>query len=373
MPPIMKFSSFVLLVLSCVPGWGMDLQPMSSAEFCGRCHRAIFEAWRESAHARAMESWVFQDALNLTESDFGVSARKNCLACHSPLTVATGDFSLQKKVTWEGVTCDYCHSIRDVSLDGVNPRATVSYTLEKSGPLKDVSSMAHGTLYSPVHTSALACAPCHEYRNSLGFPVLTTFSEWKNSRYAKEGKECQSCHMYQVAGEVVDPRIKRTSSAQINLHQMPGSHSVEQLTKTVTAQLSSSWKGNQLQIEVTVSNRAAGHYVPTGSPFRQLVLELRADSNEGKHFREERLYCRIVTDRQGKALPVEPAAFFKAAKVLSDTRLAPDEKRKETFLFPIPTGVQTRVTATFWYYYSPMARTESQKRINFLSINRIVQ
>ena len=369
----MRFSPFVLLILLSGPAWAVELQPMSSAEFCGRCHRAIYEAWKESAHARAMESSLFQDALDLTEADFGVSARKICLGCHSPITSATGDFALQKKVTWEGVSCDYCHSIRDVSMSGVNPKATVSYTLEKSGPLKNVTSMAHGTTYSPVHTSSLACAPCHEYRNSLGFPVLTTYSEWKNSRYANEGKECQSCHMYQVAGEVVDPRIQRTSSAQINLHQMPGSHSIEQLTKTVAAQLSAGWKGGQLQVEVTVSNRAAGHYVPTGSPFRQLVLELRADSNSGKHFSEERHYHRVVVDRQGKTLPVEPAAFSKAAKVLSDSRLAPDERRKETFLFAIPAGIQTRVTATLWYYYSPMARTESQKRINFLSINRIVQ
>jgi hypothetical protein len=91
--------------------------------------------------------------------------------------------------------------------------------------------MAHGTEFSEIHTSSLACAPCHEYQNALGFPLLTTFSEWKNSRYAKEGKQCQSCHMYRVAGDVVDPRLKRSSLAKINLHQMPGSHSVTQLTK----------------------------------------------------------------------------------------------------------------------------------------------
>ncbi len=363
----------ILLLALSSTAWSIDLEPISSAELCGRCHRAIFEAWKQSSHARAMESRLFQDALDLTESNFGAATRKICLACHSPLGVQTGDFSLRKKVSWEGVTCDYCHSLRDVSLTSTNPKATLSFTLEKSGPLKDANSMAHGTVYSPIHSSALACAPCHEYRNSQGFPVLTTYSEWKASRYAKEGKECQSCHMYSVAGDVVDPKIQRSSRAQVNLHQMPGSHSVEQLNKTVTAQLSTSRSGNQLQVQLVVGNRSAGHYVPTGSPLRQIVLELRADSNDGKHFREERLYRRVVADSQGKSLPLEPAAFFKAAKVVSDSRLAPDEKRKETFSFSVPAGVQTRVTATFWYYYSPMARTESQKQITFLTISRIVQ
>jgi hypothetical protein len=36
---------------------------------------------------------------------------------------------------------------------------------------------------------------------------------------------------------VVDPKVARTPNARINLHQMPGSHSLEQLTSTVKAQL----------------------------------------------------------------------------------------------------------------------------------------
>src|SRR6266852_3718913 len=48
---------------------------------------------------------------------------------------------------------------------------------------------------------------------------------------------------------------------------------------------------------------------------------------------------------------------LEAAKVLGDTRLAPDEKRTESFSFPIARGSQTRVTATLRYFYSPFART----------------
>jgi hypothetical protein len=233
--------------------------------------------------------------------------------------------------------------------------------------------MAHGTAFSEVHTTALACAPCHEYRNSLGFPVLTTFSEWKNSSYAGKGKQCQSCHMYRVAGDVVDPRIKRSTLAKINLHQMPGSHSIKQLTKTITAQVSTSRKDGQLQVTVILSNRDAGHYVPTGSPLRQLQLEVIVDAGEGRHFREERLYRRVIADHSGAVLDKEYFVFLKGTKVLADTRLAPDEKRAETFSFAVPPGVQAQVISNLRYYYSPMARTESQKRITFLSIDRLVR
>jgi hypothetical protein len=74
-----------------------------------------------------------QDALELTESRFGTSARTVCLECHSPIAVLTNDTSLRQKVSWEGVTCDYCHSLRDVSFSGKNPEGE-SGVLLVTGP-----------------------------------------------------------------------------------------------------------------------------------------------------------------------------------------------------------------------------------------------
>jgi hypothetical protein len=348
------------------------LESPTSAEFCGRCHKAILEAWKLSSHSHAMDSGLFQDALDVAEAKFGPSARKTCLKCHAPVAVEKNDLTLRQKVSWEGVTCDYCHSVTDVSLSGANPRATVVFSNVKSGPLRDVESMAHGTVYSAVHTSAAICAACHEYKNALGFPVLTTYSEWQNSKYGKDGRACQSCHMYRTAGDVVDPRVKRTKDP-INLHQMPGSHSLEQLAKTIGAQLTASREGNQVRVQVDVTNRAAGHYVPTGSPQRRLILEVRADAFTGQHFREERVYRRSVADQNGVPIEQEHLAFMSAAKVLKDTRLAPGEKRTESFLFAVPAGTQTQVTATLRYFYSPFAQTEAQKLVTFLSMSRLVR
>ncbi len=368
-----RWMPLAALAAGLCPATPLDLEPPASAETCGRCHRAIYEAWKTSAHSRAMESRLFQDALELAESESAGEARKFCLSCHSPVAVRTGDLALRKKVSWEGVTCDYCHSILEVSTSGVNPRAKVEFSLVKSGPLKVSNSTGHGTVFSPVHTSSLACAPCHEYRNALGFPVMTTYSEWKQSAAAKEGKACQSCHMYRVAGRVVDPRIQRSSDAKVNLHQMPGSHSLEQLTKTIGASLAASREGDQLKVSVEVTNRTAGHHVPTGSPLRRLILEVTADAYDGRRFREERVYRRAVADQQGRLLDREHFAILRGAKVLSDTRLASGEKRVESFSFAVPPGVQTQVRASFIYYYSPMARTEAQQRVTFLTLQKLVR
>jgi len=81
----------------------------------------------------------------------------------------------------------------------------------------------------------------------------------------------------------------------------------------------------------------------------------------------------VVADEQGVTLTREHAAFLRAAKVVSDTRLASGENRTEVFVFPVPAGVAVQVRATFRYYFSPMARTEAERRVTFLTLRRLVR
>jgi hypothetical protein len=154
---------------------------------------------------------------------------------------------------------------------------------------------------------------------------------------------------------------------------MPGSHSLQQLTSAVRANLAAVREGSQVKVTVTVSNESAGHHLPTGSPIRRIVLEMKADSFRGHQYREERIYQRRVADQQGNLLQREHFAFLKGAKVVSDTRLAAGEKRVETFTFAIPQDAPAKLEATFRYYFSPMARTETQQRVTFLTLSRLVR
>jgi len=361
----------MLLLMLCVNKPAAAQMPQS-AEYCGGCHRAIEQGWKESVHSQAMESRLFQDALQMADSDFGSHARIVCLGCHAPTVAATGDYSLVRKVSWEGITCDYCHSIRSVNLAGPNPKAVVEYNNVKEGPWKGVTSPVHGTAYSALHTTSLLCATCHQYRNSLGFPVLTTYSEWQKGPYGREKTGCQSCHMYRIEGQVVDPRILKTQDG-INLHQMPGSHSLTQLNKAIRGRLIVSHEGGQLRVVVDVTNQGAGHMVPTGSPLRKLILQVSASPFGGKPFHAERVFTRVVADQQGNILNREDLVFMKAAKVVSDTRLAPGETKKESFTFSVPQGVRSTVQADFIYFYSPTAATQAEQEVKFLSLSRFVQ
>ncbi|MBI3696797.1 MAG: hypothetical protein HY238_18420 [Acidobacteria bacterium] len=346
----------------------VTLDKISSAEMCGRCHRDILRAWKTSVHAEALEDPLFQDALDLAVTEFGVQARSGCLKCHAPTVQYSSDTALVKKVTWEGVTCDFCHSLKSVSVVSGLPRLLVEFDGVKTGPLKDALSGAHGVAFSPVHTSSLVCAGCHEYRNAAGLAVLTTYSEWEASSYAAKQTHCQSCHMAAMSANVVDPKIKRVKETTVNLHQMPGSHSIEQLNKAIGARLTLARENGMLKVNVEVSNRGAGHMVPTGSPLRQVHLELRVLDASGKSYQGERVYTRKVVDRQGRELAAEHEVFVEAARVKEDTRLKAGERRVESFTFPLPPGVSANVRAQLWYYYSPLAQIEQQKKVSFLTL-----
>ena len=346
------------------------LHPMSSAEVCGRCHFSIVETWKDSAHAHAMDSRLFQDAVAAAEDDLGAGARAICMGCHAPMAAAGGDMKLDRKVSWEGVTCDYCHSVRSIELDGANPRAKMDFSMIKRGPLTNARSVGHPTAFSKEHTSSAICAPCHEYKNAQGLAVLTTYSEWKGSGYGKANKNCQACHMSLVAGKVADAKFERDPTSSVNLHKMSGSHSPMQLNKAVKLRVEMTHEGAQAKVSVDVTNIAAGHSIPTGSPLRQMILEVTAKTLDGKEYKQRRVYTRTVRDAAGNILDKEHFVFLKGASVDSDTRLKPGETRRESFSFDSPAGAPVEVKATLSYYYSPFARKQSDQKVNFLTLSQ---
>ncbi len=101
-----------------------------------------------------MDSRLFQDVLHYTEADLGSAARQTCLGCHSPLAAMTGDSALRTKVSWEGVTCDVCHSIREVSLTGPIRRRVRAHTHANGAVEGRHSQPARGSFLAPAHILA---------------------------------------------------------------------------------------------------------------------------------------------------------------------------------------------------------------------------
>lgn len=344
----------------------------SRSDICGECHRDIYRMWRGSAHAQSLEDPVFLDAYRETDRREGATVSGICLRCHAPAAGLIRDTGLDQKVSWEGVSCDICHGIAKVEVSGKGAVATYDVGMVKRGPIRDAASMAHEVEYSDLHTTALVCAPCHEYTSPTGTPIMTTYSEWEASAAAKDGKICQDCHMSKTRADVVDPRVARVPDAQVNLHEVPGGHSMTQLNKALSVTMRPTRDENGLNIEVGLKNTGAGHSVPTGMPGRKVVMDLTVRMSDGKSYDEQRVYGESFADSSGAPVTSDSGYFAHGATLAADNRIVSGEQRLETFQFPMTKSMTAYVSLKLHYEHSPTGTKENRTWITFYSADRTV-
>jgi Cytochrome c554 and c-prime len=343
---------------------GSAAPTFTSAEECGRCHREIHRFWRSSMHAQATENYRFEDALDQVRATGKSHADGLCLQCHAPAAVAAQDLTLERKVSWEGVTCDFCHSVRSVSEHPTRP-FVLDVGKVKTGPLKDAHPVGHQAAFADAHATALLCKPCHEYKNAFGLSVLSTYTEWQAYRTTRD-ESCVSCHMPATQGRVAEGKGVVPRREGINLHQMPGGHSPATLNQALSARITLSREGEQVIATVRVVNRGAGHFVPTGSPLRQVLMVVEAVA-AGVRETRTKTYGRILADPSGRELRSEADVFASRFQELRDTRLSPGQERVERYAFQLPSSA-VRASATFFYRYAPEAGAKPSATGPFLVV-----
>ena len=109
-------------------------------------------------------------------------------------------------------------------------------------------SAPHDVEVDPQHKTEELCASCHG--------AFGTISEFKQSKFAKQGQTCQSCHM---------PKVKRAVAVG-GKERMVASHAwkggdLEMLKRAVKMEASVMADG---VVVVTIANVGAGHKFPTG-------------------------------------------------------------------------------------------------------------
>lgn len=331
---LLPFGLFLLVSVGAVLA-APDPQ-LTTSDHCGSCHRDIYRMWHGSAHARSMDDPNFLEVFRESEILWGHEQSRVCLNCHAPMVQVNDDWELVEKITWEGVSCDVCHSLVSVDLSGLGPRMTLDPGPVKRGPIRDAASTEHEVAYSELHEEALVCAPCHEYVNPEATPIMTTFSEWKESGAAARGSTCQTCHMARTKADVVDPRVKRSKLAEVNLHEVPGGHSRDQLYNALDVSYEPARVGDELSVEVRIMNQGAGHAVPTGMPGRQIVLTLEVATGAGESFEDRRVFGKTLVDATGERITHTWGYFSKGVRTESDTRIQADEEWSEVFRYAVP-------------------------------------
>ena len=284
---------------------------LHAASRCGDCHDKMFGEWRASAHARSASSPAF---IAMRQ---GASAA--CDVCHRPLARYRAPASVAK----DGVTCDVCHTLRAVDVDREPPL----FDLEVAQPVKYgpycqlADHYFHRMGCSPLHRKSELCAACHQLEQN-GLSIYTSYREWRGTRYAKQGVQCQDCHMPSVRAPIAEGAAERERIGDHGLAVRGGPG----LALEVTAR----GQGAAILVEVTVENRGAGHHLPTGSPDRRLVVRASArDSGGGEASRAEIAFGRLLVDASGQVAPHQ-----RAVRAGEDTRIPAGGRARRQLSLP---------------------------------------
>ncbi|MDD3617904.1 MAG: multiheme c-type cytochrome [Desulfobulbaceae bacterium] len=380
-------------------GDGGSFEPSSQ---CSICHETIHAQFRESMHAKSYENPFFRAAffkelLPRHREDRSLTGEAaGCIACHAPVmyTQMKGKTISVKSDGPDpgGVECDFCHRISGYK--GEEP-GSANYAAEpgrqKFGPFAQTSDWHH--VYSELQTKSEICGICHNRVNRHGLEIISTFTEWRESRYAKHGIQCQDCHMtvqgFLTAGKPVYESGRASQNVltfspkreRLYTHRFPGAHSESQVKGAIQLEIRVDKDvvaaGEEIEVNVIVDNSKTGHKMPTGSAeFRFLYLDFTAEINDRviplsiESFSEEmfdvsgwgRFDADILTPdfpegkRMYRAICVDPEGqqtlfSFDAERIVFDNRLQADEIRKEIFLLQVPENAGQTVALTAKLFY----------------------
>ena len=305
-------------------------------------------------HARSVstKNILFTKMYELAVEETKGQIRQKCLSCHAPIAVALDDLSLKKSISKEGVSCDYCHTLKAVKGEGGMTTILSSPGETKYGSYSDSATEAHKVEFSDLHTKSDFCLKCHgNVINPAGVEICATESEYRGSIYEKKNIQCQLCHMPPIQGKAANNGPERE---KIYIHNFAGGYASEFLSQAATLQLKTEETETGKQLTVTVLNLNGGHYLPTSSGLRMMFLKLFAYDNDGKElwtnwkedpYKEDSqsFFAKILTDDAGN-----PAFPWKATKIAYDNRLKVRESRKLTYTLPQDPNI-TKITANLQY------------------------
>ncbi|HWB12172.1 MAG TPA: multiheme c-type cytochrome [Pirellulales bacterium] len=211
---------------------------------CRECHQQVWDEWEGSYHARSFSEANVQASF----AHFGFD--RKCQSCHAPQRRMIADASqpvvLREEDVGTGVDCLCCHGL---------PTGVAATRSLPGAPCR------------PIRTAELttrSCAACH----------VAIYKDWAESRYAREEKSCESCHMPAVA-----------ERANGRSHVCAGGHDPDLIRSGV--KMACRREGTELVVEAT--NHATGHNFPGERHNRVLYLQVieRTPSGEIKLARQE--------------------------------------------------------------------------------------
>jgi hypothetical protein len=264
----------------------------------------------------------------------------------------------------EGIPCEFCHKIGEVFIDDEtqiphpDKPGILSYRLHR--PRTDEDQVMFGTLidvmrqdsYQPLLEKSEFCAGCHYgvfggivgmERVADGIEVYSTYAEWQASPYndLETGKSCQDCHM-PISAEnwFVFPEKDGLVRDYLPLHNhtMRGIQDVDFMQNAVTMETTAERMGDQINVEISITNDQTGHHIPSGVPIRSMMLVIEVVDDEGTLL--DLIAGSVNPDYTGEYSGMPGKTF---AKVLKDEWTG--ESPTVAFWRPITVAEDTRIPA----------------------------
>jgi hypothetical protein len=183
------------------PAAVVQATPYAGSEACAKCHQNIHDEWKNTRHAQAFSSTIFQRDWSTLGSNV------TCLECHT-----TGYDPKTGQYAQEGVSCEACHGPfqtgHPASPMPITPDASLCGKCHET-TTNEWRSSKHGQATPPVQ-----CEACHNPHSQTPLaPTVTDLcsnchkdrgSSFTHGTHSNAGLECSNCHMY-TAPRVNDP------------------------------------------------------------------------------------------------------------------------------------------------------------------------
>ena len=316
------------------------LNSLSSRE-CGSCHESHYNEWESSTHAMAWKDPQFQAEMAKESSPY------MCINCHIPLQnqqeyVVTGLLNndvyqpvrhknplFDEELQQEGINCSACH-VRD--------GAVIGTSVSNTAP--------HKSVQDKVFLSEQLCISCHNVVADITAELVCTFEtgdEWKAGPYYATNN-CISCHMPDTKRPITKDSIAKPGK----MHYFMGSGIAKHDTLTVERLdgLEFDFDGvlpqyntqDPINISVIVTNKLAGHKVPTGDPERFILTIFSIYEHQTNSLISQ------DTFRIG-----EEWEWYPVAKKLADNNLLPGESREYQIVPKLSAGNYEFVLKSYKY------------------------
>ncbi|MDR1648085.1 MAG: hypothetical protein LBR88_08650 [Zoogloeaceae bacterium] len=438
----------------------VNWRAIPGSRLCGECHPKETLEWATSMHAIS-DTDIIYDSTVLENTDASVAGEQHgtekgrwCEGCHNPMGVVTGAVTPANTVQAvenleEGTSCIVCHAVNhaeplagngalETDINGVFRYGHPA--LIAAAPSRHARDM-RAIRTQPLMGNAALCGACHtEIRPPAvngATPLMSlqdTFDEWRHSPYARQGIQCQDCHMSQDPAQFVRILKEGRRPRKTVSHRFVGNnyllsntnlpHSLlmtlrggspagmnrlfqrktfmDELGQTHNAVVALLREAAEIEVErphidpatgelrftVAVTNAGAGHALPTG-PLDQRYLWLEIvvkdkrgnvllhqgafDNVKGEEDQNAVRWIKEVTDVEGN--PVRRHVLFDAQRLFYTRKpIPPRETDRVDYHLPLPAsaGRPAQVEVRLWYRIALQDILENIERQGLAKVGGVI-